>query len=87
MLNKTTIKDNSRFFKNIEDVPKEAATMGIATIMKAKKIILLASGESKKEIIKKALSEPVTPKVPASILQKHKNVIIILDKAAAKKLN
>lgn len=85
-LNRTTIKDNSRFFKSIKDVPKKAATMGIATIMKAKKIVLLASGGNKKEAVFSALSGPVLTKMPASILQKHKNVIVILDKKAAEKI-
>jgi len=94
-LSETTIKDNSRFFSakggsasggDISQVPKTAATMGISTIMKAQKIILLAGGENKKEIIQKALSGPVTPEVPASILQTHKNVVAIVDKAAAKDL-
>jgi glucosamine-6-phosphate deaminase len=82
-LTETTIKDNSRFFDKIENVPKTAVTMGISTIMKAKKIILLASGEGKKEIIKKALFGPVMQEVPASVLQRHKDVIVILDKEAA----
>lgn len=82
-LAETTIKDNARFFDKIEDVPKTAATMGISTIMKAKKIILLANGKNKKEIIKKAFFGPVTLEVPASVLQRHKDVIVILDKEAA----
>ncbi len=86
LLNKNTIKDNSRFFKSIKDVPKKAATMGISTIMKAKKIIFLASGENKKEAIYNSFCKKVSTKVPASILQKHKNVIVILDKAAAEKI-
>jgi glucosamine-6-phosphate deaminase len=85
-LTEATIKDNARFFNNINDVPQKATTMGMATIMKAKKIIILANGESKKEIIHDALFGPISEKVPASMLQKHKNVTIILDKLAAEKI-
>jgi glucosamine-6-phosphate deaminase len=85
-LAKPTIEDNARFFKSMKDVPRKAVTMGIATIMETKKIILIASGEKKSEAIFNALSGPVTTKVPASILQRHKNVIVILDKESAKKL-
>lgn len=83
-LAKSTIKDNSRFFKDIKDVPQKAATMGIATIMKAKKIILLANGKNKRKAIFNTINKPVSIKTPASVLQKHKNVIVILDKEAAK---
>ena len=85
-LSETTVKDNARFFEKAEDVPVKAATMGIATIMKARKIILLASGENKKEIMPKVISGPVTEKVPASVLQNHKDVIVIMDEEAAKGL-
>jgi len=83
-LDKKTIKDNARFFDSINDVPKQAMTMGISTIMNAKECFLLASGEHKAEIIEKALKGPVTTDVPASILQNHPNLIVILDKTAAK---
>lgn len=82
-LSKTTIKDNSRFFKNIKEVPKKSVTMGIDTIMKAKTVILLANGKNKKDAIFKSLFGKVSEKVPASVLQKHNNVIFIIDKAAA----
>jgi len=85
-LDETTIKDNSRFFDDISQVPKRAATMGIATIMNAKQILLLANGENKKEIIYQALKGPITEKVPASILQKHQNVIVVLDNEAGEKI-
>lgn len=85
-LSQTTIEDNSRFFKNIKEVPSKAVTMGIATIMETKELILLASGEKKQDIIYEALAGPVTEKVPASILQQHKAVNVILDKEAAEKL-
>jgi len=84
-LAKTTVEDNSRFFESKKDVPRKAVTMGISTIMGAKKIILLASGEKKSEAIFNTIFGPVSTKVPASILQRHKNVIVILDKESAKK--
>lgn len=82
-LTKSTIEANARFFKSIDEVPKQAITMGIKTIMMAKKIILAINGEKKKEIAKAAIYGPVTPKVPASILQMHPDVTVVLDEAAA----
>jgi glucosamine-6-phosphate deaminase len=81
-----TRRDNSRFFDKIEDVPKKAITMGIATILESKNILLLASGENKAEAIKNALEGPITKEVPASFLQYHPNVTVILDEPAASKL-
>ncbi len=81
-LTKQTIKDNSRFFENSNSVPKQAMTMGLATIMQAKQIILLASGSNKAEIVSKALTGSITEEVPASILQNHNNLIVVLDKKA-----
>ncbi|PIR97028.1 MAG: glucosamine-6-phosphate deaminase [Candidatus Doudnabacteria bacterium CG10_big_fil_rev_8_21_14_0_10_41_10] len=75
-LEELTRKDNSRFFQNIDEVPKYALTMGIGTILSAKKILLLA-GAKKKEIVEKSILGPVTPKVPSSYLQKHSDVSII----------
>lgn len=86
-LTKNTIKANSRFFDNIDDVPKSAICMGIANIMSAKKIVLLAFGEKKVDAIKKMVEGPITEDVPASILQKHPDVTIICDEAAAAKLS
>lgn len=83
-LTEDTIESNKRFFDNIESVPKTAITMGIKTIMSAKKIILLASGESKAEAILKTVKGKITPRVPASILQLHNDVTLIIDKDAAK---
>jgi len=77
-----TIQANKRFFDSVDDVPKQAYTMGIRTIMKAKKILLVASGEEKAEIIKEAFFGPVTPTVQASILQLRENVILVADEAA-----
>lgn len=82
-LDERTIQDNARFFASIEEVPTEAITMGIGTIMTAKSVLLLASGSSKAPIIKEMLLGKVSPKVPASILQFHKDVKVVLDEAAA----
>lgn len=82
-LNKETIEANSRYFEKKEDVPKKALSMGIGSIMKAKKIVLLASGESKAKAVEKMIFGKIEPGVPASILQLHEDVIIILDKEAA----
>lgn len=83
-LTKNTIKANARFFDNINDVPKKAITMGVGGIMKAKKIILIASGVSKSEAIKGLLSGKVTTENPASMLQMHRDVTVIVDKEAGK---
>lgn len=82
-LTESTINANARFFEKIEDVPTQAYTMGIGTIMKAKKILLVASGKDKAEIVKKAFFGPVVPQVPASILQFHPDVTIVVDEDAA----
>lgn len=79
-----TISDNARFFKNIEDVPKYAITMGIQAIMQARHILLVVNGDNKAEILEKALFGPVTPSVPASILQLHPNVTVVADTDALK---
>ena len=83
----STIKANSRFFDNINDVPRQAICMGIRSIMNSKKIVLLAFGESKQDAIKAMIEGPVTEEVPASILQDHPDVTIICDKVAAAKLS
>ncbi|MFL0248504.1 glucosamine-6-phosphate deaminase [Candidatus Clostridium stratigraminis] len=85
-LTKDTIEANSRFFNKIEEVPTEAITMGLGSIMKAKKIILLASGEKKAEIIAKLVQEKISTKIPASLLQVHPDVLVIVDQDAASKL-
>ncbi|RXK17901.1 glucosamine-6-phosphate deaminase [Macrococcus sp. DPC7161] len=87
-LSETTIQDNARFFEDINEVPKQAVSMGISTIMKAKRIILLAFGEAKKDIIIE-LSKMTTPdeNIPASILLTHPNVEIIVDKTIGEYLN
>ncbi|NLK21897.1 MAG: glucosamine-6-phosphate deaminase [Epulopiscium sp.] len=82
-LDENTIEINSRFFDSIEEVPQKAITMGIKTIMQARKIVLLANGSKKAEIIKRTIAGDITPEVPASILQLHHDTTIVLDKAAA----
>lgn len=86
-LTDSTIEANSRFFKNKEEVPKYAFSMGIKTIMQSKKILLVANGEAKADALYKALYGPITPSVPASILQLHNNVIVVADEAALSKIN
>lgn len=81
-LTKSTIDANARFFANADDVPKEAYTMGIGTIMQAGCVLVLATGEGKHEIVKKSFLGEVTPQVPASILQFHPNFILVGDEAA-----
>lgn len=85
-LTESTIEANKRFFASADDVPKQAYTMGIGTIMKAKKILVVVSGEDKADIVAKAFYGEVTPQVPASILQFHQDVTVVLDEAAASKL-
>lgn len=81
-----TIEANKRFFASADDVPKQAYTMGIKTIMQAKKILIVASGEDKAEIVRDAFFGPITPKVPASVLQLHNDVTLVADEAALSKL-
>ena len=85
-LSERTIQANARFFASADEVPRQAMTMGIKSIMMAKKILLMASGEGKAEALRLALTGPVTPEVPASILQLHPYVTLVADKAAASKL-
>ena len=77
VLDESTIKANARFFKNEDEVPKKAITMGMMSIMKAKKVLLIANGKAKKDIINKAFYGAVDPMVPASILQLHPDVTVI----------
>lgn len=86
-LTENTIEANARFFDNIDDVPKKAITMGVGGIMKSKKIILIASGESKAEAIRGLFSGKITTENPASMLQMHRDVTVIVDKEAAKLIN
>ena len=82
-LDEETIEANARFFSDREDVPRYAISMGIKTIMLAKKVMLLANGKNKAEAIYKAIYGGVRPDAPASILQLHQDVLIIVDKEAA----
>lgn len=81
-LTDTTIEANARFFESREEVPTEAYTMGIGTIMSARRVLMVASGADKAGILKAAFQGPVTPEVPASILQMHPDFILIADEAA-----
>ena len=85
-LQESTIEANKRFFASADDVPRQAYTMGIGTIMQAKKILVVVSGEDKADTVAKAFFGPVTPEVPASILQFHKDVILVADEAALSKV-
>ncbi len=85
-LTRQTIEDNARFFDRPEDVPVYAITMGVGTILEARKIMLLANGENKAEAIAAAIEGPVTSMCSASALQLHRDTIFFLDRAAAGKL-
>lgn len=85
-LTQSTREANSRLFDSIDEVPTQARTMGIGTIMRARKLLLVANGPAKAAIVKEALFGPVTPQVPASILQFHPDVTVILDPEAAAQL-
>ena len=76
-LDPSTIEANARFFASANDVPRQAVTMGMGGIMGAKKVLLIASGASKKEILEKALFGPITPEVPASLLQLHPDLTVV----------
>jgi glucosamine-6-phosphate isomerase len=81
-LKQKTIDDNARFFESPDQVPKYAVTMGIKAIMQAKKLLLVANGENKADILCRSLFGPVTPKVPASILQLHNDLTVVADEKA-----
>lgn len=85
-LTQSTIDANRRFFERDEDVPRQAYTMGIRSIMQAKRVLIIVSGESKAEIVRRAFAGPITPEVPASVLQLHNNVTLVGDEAALSKL-
>ena len=84
-LTEMTIEANKRFFASADDVPRQAYTMGCGTIMRAKKILILVSGADKADILYQVVNGPVTPQVPASLLQFHPDVILIADEAAMSK--
>lgn len=85
-LDASTIEANARYFDSIEEVPTQAVSMGIKTILGAKRILLLASGEAKAEAVRHMLEQEMTPDVPASLLQLHPDVVVIVDREAASKL-
>ncbi|WP_417632556.1 glucosamine-6-phosphate deaminase [Enterococcus faecalis] len=85
-LTESTINANKRYFDKVEDVPTRAVSMGIGSIMKGKKMILMAYGEAKAEAIKGMIDGPVTTDMPASALQNHQDVVVIIDDAVASKL-
>lgn len=85
-LTEMTIQANKRFFASADEVPKQAYTMGIGTIMRARKILMLITGEDKADILKAAFYGEVTPEVPASILQFHPDVTLVADAAALSKV-
>ncbi len=86
-LDEKTRQANARFFDSIDEVPTHAMTMGIGSIMKAKQILLMVRGADKAEIVKKALQGPITTQVPASLLQLHANVTVLLDQEAGRMLD
>ena len=85
-LTEQTIKDNARFFKTIDEVPRLAITMGIGTIMEARELIMLANKTNKADAVKASVEGPITAMVPASILQMHRKAYVIVDKDAASKI-
>lgn len=85
-LTQDTIEANSRFFESADEVPKTAVTMGLGGIMQAKKILLIASGEGKADAVEAMMNGKITTDCPASMLQMHRDVTIIVDEAAAAKL-
>ena len=85
-LTDNTIEANARFFASRDEVPRQAITMGIKSIMQAQRIVMVVSGEDKADIVRAAFAGPVVPQVPASILQMHPNFILVGDKAALSKL-
>ena len=85
-LTESTIEANKRFFASADDVPRQAYTMGIGTIMRAKKILLIVNGEDKADALARVLYGPVTPEVQGSILQLHDDVVVVADEAAMSKI-
>ena len=85
-LTQSTIEANKRFFASAEEVPRQAYTMGIQTIMRSKRILIIANGEGKADIVRDAFFGPITPMVPASVLQLHNDVTLVADEAALSKI-
>lgn len=86
-LTQKTRDDNARFFASPEEVPRYAITMGIGTIMEARELVLIATGEGKAEAVRAAVEGPLTAMVPASMIQMHRNAYVIVDRAAASRLS
>lgn len=86
-LTESTVEANSRFFASKDEVPRAAVSMGTLSIMKARKILLLATGEAKAEAVRRMVEGPMDPRCPASILQAHPDVLVFLDRGAAKALS
>lgn len=82
-LTESTIKDNSRLFSNIEEVPRQAITMGISEIMKSKKVLVLASGRNKANAVYQMVKGEISENCPATVLQNHPDCIVVVDKDAA----
>lgn len=82
-----TRKANARFFRSLDEVPRQALTMGVGTILKAKMILLVVKGADKADIVRRALQGPIATECPASLLQTHPHLIVLLDRAAAEKLS
>ncbi len=85
-LTENTIRDNARFFSSVDEVPRSAISMGIGTILSARRIILVATGKNKAQTVKAAIEGPIVPRMPASILRVHPNCQILLDREAAAEL-
>lgn len=85
-LTESTINANARFFTSVDDVPRQALTMGVGCIMNARRILIIANGEAKADALYNAFCGPITPECPASILQLHPDVVLVADKAALSKL-
>ena len=85
-LTQSTIEANRRFFDTEADVPREAVSLGVGSIMNAKRVLLIATGEDKAEAVRKSILEDIDPETQASILRTHPNVIYLLDRAAASQL-
>lgn len=85
-LTESTIRDNSRLFKSIDEVPRKAFTMGLQSIMQSKKILVLANGTNKADVVQRLMSGEITEELPASILLRHADCTLIVDRAAASKL-
>ncbi len=82
-LTPSTIEANKRFFRSADEVPREAISMGVGTIMRARKLLLIATGEDKRDAVRDMVQGDVSPRLPASVLRLHRDAIVVLDRAAA----